>query len=78
MKENQFAKSAICQIYLILPKNMVKKKSVQRDVCDVRKLGHRGKKMSFSGEKMDINIAHILKGREGGLVPEMGRGEMER
>lgn len=36
------------------------------------------KKMSFSGEKMDINIANILKGRreEGRLVPEMGRAEM--
>lgn len=55
-----------------------KKKRVRRDVCDVRKLGHRGKKMSFSGEKMDINIANILKGRreEGRLVPEMGRAEM--
>lgn len=36
------------------------------------------KKMSFRGEKMDINIANILKGRreEGRLVPEMGRAEM--
>lgn len=65
MKENQFAKSAICQIYLILyPKIWFKKKKCTKGCVGCQETGPQ-KKMSFSGEKMYINIANIFKGRAG-------------